>query len=117
VSCSKEGSDEIKMNSDFDKKIPLMEDGKIIGYAKASQFTIATEEDLISMYNKGWLSDNEIENRTLTCEWADGYGGSMNCDGGECRVVHYHHGQTGTTLHGIGCFIDGEIDHADLFRP
>lgn len=75
-----------------------------------------THDELKNFYEKGWLSLDEVESRSNSCRWSDGVGGSVNCDGGECRVVWYKNAKTKTTRAGLGCFIDGEIDHAGAFR-
>ncbi len=116
ISCSKDDTVDHNINASLKKEIPIYDGDKVIGYANASEFTIATDEELKIFQEKGWLSSNEVQSRSVTCEWSDGVGGSIECDGGTCRVVHFYNSQTGTTSHGIGCFIDGEIDHAGAFR-
>ena len=115
ISCSKDETITNSINSNLKKEIPIYDGDKVIGYANAVEFMIATENELKTLQEKGWLPSGEIESRTQTCEWSDG-GGAIECDGGECRVVFYKNGKTGTTRAGIGCFVDGEIDHAGAFR-
>ncbi len=97
------------------RQIPIYENGKIVSYADAGSFRQVTDEELKAYYKLGWLSYDQIETRAHTCQWADGYGGSINCDGGTCSVVRTLN-PNGTVSAGIGCYVDGQISHAGLFR-
>lgn len=47
-------------------------------------YKFADEETIQKLVDAGYWDDNQA---TKTCGWADGQG-SMNCDGGTCRVVY-----------------------------
>lgn len=98
------------------EKVPIYEDGKIVGYADEDDFRKATDAELQEFYKLGWLSFDQIETRAHTCQWADGFGGSINCNGGACHTV-FTTNPDGTQSAGTGCYIDNQLSHAGLFRP
>jgi len=88
--------------------IPVYENGKIVDNIEKISVKKATDYEIQQLIKIGLLS--EVENRTNNCQWNDGYGGSINCSGGSCAVVFYN------SYPGIGCFQNGGLSHAGLFR-
>ena len=109
ISCTKDNS--IQTVVDSEDKIPVYENGAIISYVDNAELRIPTEKEMEIFYKKGWLSTT----KALNCEWADGVGGSVNCDGGTCGVVIHNNGD-GTQTVGLGCYYDGEIHHTGAYR-
>lgn len=58
------------------------------------------------------LSQGNGYERTITCSWADNYGGSMSCNGDHCSVIQYY--PTGQV--GIGCFDGDQLVSSGLYR-
>lgn len=106
--CNRESDFALEDNS----LIPIYEYGEIIGYHNISSFRKATSVEIQSFIENGWMS--EVESRAINCEWEDGHGGSLKCDG-ECHAVVFEN-TDGTTSVGIGCFEDDVIQFAGLFR-
>lgn len=79
--------------------IPVYENGKIVSYINPNDVRVLTDEEIEDLVKQGLLSPDK-RNR---CEWSDGRGGSVDCDGGNCAVVHS--GANGQT--GLGCYEKG----------
>lgn len=106
-------SDDTNLITEKSALIPIYENGEIIGYDNISNFRTATNEEMQSFIEKGWMS--ELETRANKCEWSDGVAGSIECNGGSCGVVH-HTNPNGTQSIGLACYKNGEISHAGAFR-
>lgn len=113
------GSDDIQ-DQQQNGFIPIVNTkGEVVDYAAEDEFRLASEDDLDLFYQRGWLEapqSNTVGSRAVNCEWADGQFGSINCDGGQCRVV-FHNNPDGSQVVGIGCYINSQISHAGAFRP
>jgi hypothetical protein len=98
-----------------DNLIPIYENGVIIGYVNPDNLYEVSEEDIASFIEKGWLT--ELDFRAHDCSWSDGYGGSINCDGGYCKIVQHTNPSTGQTFVGIMCLVDEVPVETGLYRP
>lgn len=59
----------------------------------------------------GTGNSSKLSIRKYSCEWSDGYGGSMGCNGGSCVLV-----QT-SSENGLGCMVNGSLTATGLWRP
>lgn len=55
------------------------------------------------MVNKGWLKEDDDPQYLVNCQWADGFGGQLSCNG-ICRLYTTNNGVTWR----IGCF-NGDV--------
>lgn len=105
VSCNKQ-------DKKIDENIDIT--SSITKYLNSTNWRYPTETDLELLKTKGYISS--LDYRTLTCAWADGFGGSLNCDGGSCHVYLFPAEGTPTTANLICVGADGYIN-GTISRP
>jgi hypothetical protein len=62
-----------------------------------------TQAEVDDMVNDGWLKEGDDPQNLINCQWSDGFGGQLPCNG-TCRVYSTNNGATWR----IGCF-NGDI--------
>lgn len=65
----------------------LSEDGESYYRFPTEEELIKLEEDGFTLANPEYIDPNVAVTRAQSCSWSDGVGGTINCDGGTCRVV------------------------------